>query len=59
MAEPGFPRVLLAGPLLWAAMGATAALALGVPQDFGLFAMPVAGVYLLVHKGERTAPSPR
>jgi hypothetical protein len=33
-----FPRDLLAIPLAWSAIGGTAALALGVPQDLGLLA---------------------
>ena len=39
-----FPRYLLAIPLAWAAVGSTAAFALGVPQDLGL---SVAGLLAL------------
>lgn len=39
------PRAVLAIPLLWAPVGSTAALTLGVYQDLGL---PVAGVVALV-----------
>lgn len=49
------PRLLLLIPLLWAAVGSTAAFALGVHQDLGLL---VAGVLALfaVAQGWRRAP---
>lgn len=35
-AEPPLPRYVYAIPLLWAVIGTTAALGLGMPEDFGL-----------------------
>ena len=38
LAERPLPRSVLVAPLLWALIGSYAALALGVPQDYGLLA---------------------
>jgi hypothetical protein len=50
MASQGVPRVLSAGPLLWALIGTSAAIALGVPQDLSLIAAAAAGAYLLFRR---------
>ena len=42
--RPPFPRVIAVIPLLWSAVGSSAAFALGVPQDLGLL---VAGAVTL------------
>jgi hypothetical protein len=43
------PRVLVVVPMLWAALGAVAAMQLGVPEDFGLLAAGlVAGPMILL-----------
>ncbi|WP_332670733.1 DUF6064 family protein [Aromatoleum sp.] len=47
MASPGFSRTMVIGPLVWSLIGAGAAFALDVPQDFGLVVVAVLGVYLL------------
>ncbi len=43
-----YPRFPLVVPVLWCLVGAQAALFLGVPQDLGLVAAAVAGVFLMV-----------
>ena len=42
-----FPRSLLAIPVVWSAIGGTAAFALGVPQDLGLLAAGLLALTLL------------
>ena len=62
LARPGLHRALVIGPLAWSLIGGTAALALGVPQDYGLFVAAAIGVYLLLPAGPRTgaqAPASR
>jgi hypothetical protein len=44
---PRLPRVLLAVPLFWAAVGGSAAFLLAVPQDLGLAAAGALGLLLL------------
>jgi hypothetical protein len=46
-AAGGPPRYLLPIPLLWSAIGGSAAFALGVPQDLGLLAAGLLGLALL------------
>jgi hypothetical protein len=46
-ARPPLPRLLLAVPLLWSAVGTTAAFALGVPQDLALLVAGLAAQVLL------------
>lgn len=48
MAVRPMPRMIVLMPMLWAAIGATAAFSLGVLQDYALFAALAAGVWLLV-----------
>lgn len=43
-----YPRAVLIAPLLWALIGAQAAMLLGVPQDSGLFLAAGAGLVLLI-----------
>ena len=45
-AVPPIPRRLLVVPILWSAIGALAAVRLGVPQDFGLLAAALVGIGL-------------
>lgn len=44
LVERPFPRATLVAPVLWALIGSYAALALGVPQDYGLFAAAAAAL---------------
>jgi len=44
-----FPKYLLFIPLLWAAIGSFAAFRLGVPQDYGLLAAGLLGLFLFHH----------
>jgi hypothetical protein len=53
LAAPGLHRALVIGPLAWALVGGTAAFALGVPQDYGLFVAAVIGFYLLLPRAGR------
>ncbi len=47
----GAVRWLLVIPLAWSAIGGSAAIMLGVPQDFGLFAAGmIAAVFALGHR---------
>ena len=51
------PRVLFVPPLLWAAVGTSAAVGLGVVEDLGLAAGGVlAGLFLVRRGGRRRAP---
>jgi hypothetical protein len=43
-ASPGLPRRVLIVPLLWSLVGTSAALTLGMVEDFGLFVAAVAAV---------------
>ena len=45
LAEP-FPRLILAVPILWAAVGSFGAFQLGVPQDLGLLVAGLVGLVL-------------
>lgn len=47
--EP-FPRYILVIPLAWAAVGGSAALILGVPEDYGLVVAGLAGLVLALLK---------
>jgi hypothetical protein len=58
LAERSLPRTLLLGPLAWSLIGGTAALALDVPQDFGLFVASAACLYLLLRRPSQRAWSP-
>ena len=59
-----FPKYLLVIPIIWAAIGTSAAVNLGVPQDFGLAVAGIAA-FALVFLRQReqsaapTPPSPR
>lgn len=55
MAAPPLPRAVLVAPLLWAAIGSTAAFALGVVQDFALLAAAACGVWMLWREPPVTA----
>jgi hypothetical protein len=51
------PRSVIVAPFLWAAIGATAAFALGIWQDLGLAVISVIGAYLVC--AGRTNPDTR
>jgi hypothetical protein len=51
---PPYPRAPLIVPVLWCLVGAQAAFFLGVPQDLGLVAAAVAGIFLLVRSRARS-----
>lgn len=53
------PRLLLVIPLVWAFLGSTAILLLGVPQDVGLLVAGLLGLLLLrpAAPAARTAPT--
>jgi hypothetical protein len=55
-----FPKYVLAIPIIWAAVGTSAALNLGVPQDFGLTVAGIASFALLFLRQEerRAMPTP-
>lgn len=48
LAARPIPRMTVPMPMLWAAIGATAAFSLGVLQDYALLLTLVAGVWLLI-----------
>lgn len=48
MASAKLPKGLLAGPLVWALVGSSAAFALGVWQDLALVLVAGLGVYLVL-----------
>lgn len=48
MASAKLPKWLLAGPLVWALIGSSAAFALGVWQDLALVLVAGLGVYLVL-----------
>ena len=48
LAAPGLHRALVVGPLAWSLIGGTAAFALEVPQDYGLFVAAAFGIGLLL-----------
>lgn len=50
MASAQLPKVLLAGPLLWALIGSSAAFVLGVWQDLALLVVAGLSVYLVLFK---------
>lgn len=50
MAALNLHKVLVVAPLVWAAIGSTAAFALGITQDLGLVVVAVLGVYLLLRR---------
>jgi uncharacterized protein DUF6064 len=51
----GAPVSAFLAPLVWAVIGGSAALVLGVPEDFGLIAAGLAAVLLLVRRRARRA----
>lgn len=51
LARRPFSRYLLIIPLIWAGIGGSAAVNLGVPQDYGLIAAGASGIYLLFIAG--------
>lgn len=53
------PKYLLAIPLLWALVGVSAALTLGVAQDYGLGVAGLLGTALVVWRDSREAPEAR
>ncbi|MGD8711115.1 MAG: DUF6064 family protein [Ectothiorhodospiraceae bacterium] len=48
-----WPRHVLLLPILWSAIGGTAAFQLGVPEDYGLLAAGAAALGLLIHRTVR------
>jgi hypothetical protein len=54
-ARPRVPVTLLVMPTLWALVGFWAALALGIPQDFGLLASALLAVPVIVVRNRRRA----
>jgi hypothetical protein len=50
------PAVLAAIPILWAAIGGSAALLLEVPQDFGLVAAALVWIIIFVQRRKRPVP---
>jgi hypothetical protein len=50
------PRVLVVVPMLWAALGAVAAMQLGVPEDFGLLVAGVTAVPMILLAPRRREP---
>jgi hypothetical protein len=58
-ATPAAPRILFAVPLLWAAVGTSAAVQLGMLEDFGLLAAAVACTGILVGGAIRTRRAAR
>jgi hypothetical protein len=59
LAEPRLHRALVVGPLAWSIIGGTAAFALDVPQDYGLFVAAGIGIFLLRRAGAPVAGAPR
>jgi len=51
------PKSLLVIPGLWALVGSTATLFLGVPEDAGLLVAGVAGMALLLHRDRKKQPA--
>ena len=54
LAAPAAPRVLLVIPLLWAAIGTSAAMQLGMREDFGLVAAGVVTVLVTMLRHRRS-----
>jgi Family of unknown function (DUF6064) len=50
------PRWLLAVPLVWSAVGASAALLLGVPEDLGLVVAGVLSLGLMLSTPQAKVP---
>jgi hypothetical protein len=50
------PRYILAIPIIWSAIGGSAAFLLGVPQDLGLLVAGAIGLVLLFHRREGLSP---
>jgi Family of unknown function (DUF6064) len=55
VAEPALPRVAWIVPLLWAAIGTSAALQLGMHEDYGLTLAALVALALLLLRGRREA----
>ena len=55
LAGPRAPRVLWIVPLLWSAVGASAALSLGMHEDLSLPAAGLVGLWALVAQGRLAA----
>jgi len=53
-----YPRSPFVVPVLWCAVGAQAAILLGVPQDFGLLVAGIAGLALLAMANPRCTSPP-
>jgi hypothetical protein len=53
LAKPPVPRHLLVVPIIWSAIGGSAAFYLDVPQDLGLVVAGATGFSLLVFRNER------
>lgn len=53
----GAPRVLYVVPLLWAGIGSFAAIALSVPQDLGLLAAGLIGLWAGIMRAGRPVPA--
>ncbi|MGE0082280.1 MAG: DUF6064 family protein, partial [Thiohalomonadaceae bacterium] len=50
---PPHPRSVYVVPVLWCVVGAQAAFLLDVPQDLGLVAAGLAGVWLFLRSGRQ------
>jgi hypothetical protein len=59
LVAPRAPRALLAVPLVWAAIGTTAAVALGVYQDYVMGLAGLWGVRLFFERGRTGGDGPR
>ena len=57
LAAPGMHRSLVIGPMIWSLIGGTAALALGVPQDYGLLVAAAICAYLLLARPKGSRPA--
>jgi hypothetical protein len=55
-ARPPVPKVLLVIPFLWSLLGFSAALSLGIREDFGLLAAGLLGTAIIVWRDAHTAP---
>jgi hypothetical protein len=60
LARPPIPRHLFVGPVIWAAVGSSAAFALGVHEDLGLLVAGLIALVLVVLPGRspRVEPQP-
>lgn len=58
-AKPPVPRSVLVVPLLWAAIGSTAAFTLGVYQDLGLLVAAALTVWMMTRPGATSGQTPK